>query len=75
MKITIELSEAEVKFIRSSCILRPIKEASRILIEDATYTDDDATEQAHFIAADLEPCGRIMEAIRHKLVSATRSTT
>lgn len=70
-KVTIDLSDEEVKFVRSFCILRPAKAAAEFLGDhidgQADPGDIDTITQ---VAQDIEEAGVIFEEIRSKLVNA-----
>lgn len=65
MKVTIELTDEEVKFVRSFCILRATKHAVALLVEHAPEA------AASDCMDDLDEAGPIYERIRSKLVQAS----
>lgn len=77
MRVTIDLTEAEVRMVRGFCLLRPMQAASDMLligIEEAeeaeevcqVWTEEDKVK----ISEDLHDSAPIFENIRHKLVNA-----
>lgn len=69
MQVSITITPAEAKFLRSFCVLRPMKAASALI-------DELATERGHAddIIEDLDEAGPIFESIRTRLVEAIAQT-
>jgi hypothetical protein len=69
MKLTIEITTAEAKFLRKFCILRVTKSASAQLTR--VFMDGDCKDDSmNDTIDDLDEAGPIYEAIRTRFVEA-----
>lgn len=72
MKIVIEVSESDLKFLRSFCIGRPMKAAAKMMDHvgiDMSH-DPEVFEESSFLRGQLVEVEPVVERIRSAIVNA-----